>query len=70
MIETVITDRREPLSSFIIASSQKIMDNWISEKLIRTEYITCSLTDYINNKIIMQYLNHLIKYSKAGPNKP
>ena len=46
------------------------MDNWISEKLIGTEHIACTPTGYTNNEIVMQYLDHLIKHSKAGLNKP
>lgn len=70
VIETAIADGREPLPPFVIAPGQKIMDNWISEKLIGTEHIACTPTGYTNNEIVMQYLNHLIKHSKAGLNKP
>ena len=70
VIETAIADGREPLPPFIIAPGQKIMDNWISEKLIGTEHIACTPTGYTNNEIVMQYLDHLIKHSKAGLNKP
>jgi hypothetical protein len=70
IIETVIANKREPLPLFVIALGQKIMDSWISEKLIRTEHIACTLTGYTNNEIVMQYLDYLIKHSKAKPNKP
>jgi len=70
VIETAIADGREPLPPFVIAPSQKIMDSWILEKLIGTEHIACTPTGYTNNEIIMQYLNHLIKHSKARLNKP
>ena len=46
------------------------MDSWILEKLIGTEHIACTPTGYTNNKIVMQYLDHLIKHFKAGLNKP
>jgi hypothetical protein len=70
IIETIYINRREPLPPFVIALRQKIIDNWISEKLIGSEQIAYTLTSYTNNKIIMQYLNHLIKHSKASLEKP
>jgi hypothetical protein len=42
----------------------------VSEKLIGTEHIACTPTGYTNNDIVMQYLDHSIKYAKAGPEKP
>jgi hypothetical protein len=70
IIETIHTDSREPLLPFIITPGKKIIDNWVSENLIGTEYIKCTPTGYTNNDIAMKYLNHLIKYSRAGPDKP
>jgi hypothetical protein len=70
IIETIYADGRKPLPPFIITPGKKIMDNWISENLVSTEYIKCTPTGYINNNIAIKYLNYLIKYSKAGPNKP
>jgi hypothetical protein len=70
VIETAIADRRESLSLFVIAPGQKIINNWILEKLIRTEYIVCTSTGYTNNNIVIQYLDYLIKHSKAKLNKP
>jgi hypothetical protein len=46
------------------------MDTWVLEKLIRTEEIAYTPIGYTNNEIVMKYLNHLIKHSKAGPDKP
>jgi hypothetical protein len=70
IIETIHINRREPFPLFVIALKQKIIDNWILEKLIGSEQIAYTLTSYTNNKIIMQYLNHLIKHSKASLEKP
>ena len=53
IIKTVITDRREPLPPFVIAPGQKIIDTWVSKKLIRTEYIACSPIGYTNNEIVI-----------------
>jgi hypothetical protein len=70
IIETIHADGCEPLPPFVIAPGKKIMDNWISENLVSTEYIEYTPTGYTNNNIAMKYLNHLIKYSKASLNKP
>ena len=70
IIETIYADRYKPLPLFVIASGKKIIDNWILENLVSTEYIEYTSTGYINNNIAMKYLNYLIKYLKAGPNKP
>lgn len=70
IIETIIADGREPLPPFVITPSKKIMENWVAAELVGTEQIACSPTGYTNNDIAMQYLNHLIKYSHASPNKP
>lgn len=69
IIETIIADRREPLPPFMITPSKKIIDNWVVVELVRIEQIACSPIGYMNNNIAMQYLNHLIKYSHASPNK-
>ena len=68
--ETIHADGREPLPPFIIAPGKKIMDSWISHNLIGTEHIERTPTGYTNNEVSMKYLDHLIKYSRAGPNKP
>jgi hypothetical protein len=70
IIETIYADGREPLLPFVIAPGKKIIDNWVLENLIRTEYIKYTPTGYINNNVAMKYLNHLIKYSRARPDKP
>jgi hypothetical protein len=49
VIKTIIANGREPLPPFIIAPRKKIMDNWISKKLIRKERIAATPTRYINN---------------------
>jgi hypothetical protein len=70
IIETIYIDRHEFLSLFIITSGKKIMDNWVLEKLVSTEHIKYTSIGYINNNIAIKYLNYLIKYLKAGLNKP
>ena len=46
------------------------MENWLADELVGTERLTCSPTGYTNNQIAMDYLDHLIEHSRAGPNKP
>jgi len=70
IIETIMASGKEPLPLFIITPGKHIIENWLSTKLIGKESIDCSPIGYTNNRIVMQYLNHLIKYARAGPNKP
>ncbi|XMA11516.1 hypothetical protein WAI453_004307 [Rhynchosporium graminicola] len=70
IIETVRGDGRKTLPPYIIAPGKKIMDNWIASELVGDEQLDCSPTGYINNSIMMDYGDHLIKYSHAGSDKP
>jgi hypothetical protein len=49
VIKTIIIDGREPLPPFVIAPRKKIIDNWISKKLIRKKRIAVTPIGYINN---------------------
>jgi len=69
IIETVYADRRPPLPPFIICPGQQIQENWIHDNLKGQETITTSLTGYTNNDVIIEYLDHLIELSSAGPRK-
>jgi hypothetical protein len=70
ILETIYADGREPLPTFIIAPGVNIMENWVAKELKGEEMITCTPTGYINNEKIMEYSDHLIKHTRAGPNKP
>jgi hypothetical protein len=70
IIKTIIADGRESLPPFIITPRKKIIENWLAEELIRTERLACSPTGYTNNQILIEYLDHLIEHSCAGPDKP
>jgi hypothetical protein len=70
IIETIQADGREPPPPFIITPGQKIMDNWIRDELVGKERVACSPTGYTNNEIALEYLDHLIKHTRAGPTKP
>ena len=69
IIETIVADGRTPLPPFIITPGKKIMDNWMAAELIGNERLACSDSGYINNTIAMEYLDHLIEHSHAGPQK-
>jgi hypothetical protein len=69
VVKTIITDKRKPLPPFVIAPRKQIIDNWINKKLISKERIAATLTGYTNNEVALQYINYLIKHSRAGPNK-
>lgn len=70
ILETIYADGREPLPPFIIAPGTNIMENWIAKELKGEEVITCTPTGYINNDKIMEYAEHLVKHTRAGPTKP
>jgi len=70
ILETIRGDGKNTLPPFIIAPGEKLMRNWVSARLTGDEYITCTTSGYIDNNTIMQYGEHLIKHSHAGPNKP
>jgi hypothetical protein len=53
----------------VITPGQKIIDAWIENGLISNEFLAPLETGFTNNSIIMQYLDHLIKHTNAGPNK-
>ena len=65
IIETIYANGKEPLPPFVIAPREKIINNWILKKLVSPKHIACTLISYTNNEIVMQYLDYLIKYSKA-----
>ena len=69
IIETVYADGREPPPPFIIAPGSKIMENWIADEFRGKEAIVSTPTGYTNNEIALQYLDHLILHTKAGPTK-
>jgi hypothetical protein len=69
IIETIRADGRKPLPPFIIAPGTKIMENWVTAGLDGQERIACTPTGYTNNEVGLQYLDHLVQYSGAGPEK-
>lgn len=70
VFETIYVNGKEPIPPFIVCPGIKIMENWIHDHLTGNEVITTSPTGYTNNKVIMDYLDHLILHTRASPTKP
>lgn len=66
IFETIYADGWTPPLLFVICLGIKIIDIKIHDWLAGEETITMSLTGYTNNKVIMDYLDHLIKHTKAS----
>ena len=70
IFETIHADGQTPPSPFVVCPGIKIIDTWIHDRLTGDETITTSPTGYTNDKVIMDYLDHLIKHTKASCSKP
>ncbi|RPB04655.1 hypothetical protein L873DRAFT_1666161, partial [Choiromyces venosus 120613-1] len=69
IIEAICLDGTPPPPPVIICPGEKIMESWIHENLTGAEVITVSPTGYTNENITLAWLDHLIKYIKAGLDK-
>lgn len=70
IFETIYANGQTPIPPFIVCPGVKIMENWIHNNLTGDESITTFPTGYINDGVVMDYLNHLILHTKAFPSKP
>jgi hypothetical protein len=70
IVEAIRADGSDPPPPFIIVPGQKIMENWVILELVGQERIATTPTGYTNNEVALLYLDHLIQYVRAGPNKP
>lgn len=70
VFETVYADGRKPIPPFVVCPGIKIMENWIHDNLTEDESITTSPTGYTNDKVVMDYLDHLIEHTRASAIKP
>jgi hypothetical protein len=70
IIEAISADGREPPPPLVICPGKRIMESWIHDNLKGGEMIGQSETGYTNERIAIAWLNHFIKYTKAGPDKP
>ena len=69
IIETIRADGSKTLPPFIIAPGAYIMENWIATELEGDEKLCVTTSGYTSNEVALQYLDHCIEYSGAGPEK-
>lgn len=70
IFETIYADGyKKPIPPLVVCPGVKVMDNWIHDYLTGDEAITTSPTGYTNDKVVMDYLDHLILHTKASPTK-
>ena len=53
IVKIIYANKRDPLPPFIIALKQKIINSWVLKELVNSKHITCTLTSYINNEVII-----------------
>jgi hypothetical protein len=70
IIETVSADGRQPIPPAIICPGQRFIESWFHENLQGEELLMLSPTGYTNESLALDWLQHFIKYSSAGPEKP
>jgi hypothetical protein len=68
--EVIRADKSEPPSPYIIIPGEKVIEAWVIQELIGKERIRPTITGYTNNKVTLEYLDHLILYLRAGFKKP
>src|ERR1700716_3377306 len=54
----------------IIVQGRQHMESWYNEKLSGNELVLLSDSGYTNSELAMIFLDHFIKHTEAGPNKP
>ena len=69
IITCISTDGRV-IPLIVIVPGVSIMVHWFHENMTSLKVIIVSLTGYINKGIYMLWLDHFIKHSDSGPNKP
>lgn len=70
IFETIYADGyRKSIPPLVVCPGVKIMDNWVHDYLTGDEAITTSPTGYTNDKVVMDYLDHLIQHTKASAKK-
>jgi hypothetical protein len=70
IIEAICTDGRAPLPLGVILPGKVYIESWIYENLKGAEVIMLSDTGYTNDKLVVWWLEHFIKHTDSGPNKP
>ncbi len=69
IIKCISVDRRV-IPLVVIVPGVLIMVRWFHENMTGLEVITVSLTGYTNKGICMLWLDHFIKHSDSGPDRP
>ena len=69
IIETTCADGKSPIAPIVICPSEKIIESWVTDNLLRAEVIALSQTRYTNEKIALAWLDHFIKHVDARLDK-
>jgi DDE superfamily endonuclease len=69
MLETIIANGTT-IPPIIIIQGRMHMENWYTEKLDDNVQVLLSDSGYINSELALIYLDHLIKHTDAGIDKP
>jgi DDE superfamily endonuclease len=70
IIEAVSADGTQPIPPAIICPGYRFMENWFHENLQGDELLMLSPTGYTNESLALDWLQHFIKHTNAGPDKP
>ena len=69
MLETIVANGTT-IPPIIIIQGRVHMENWYTEKLDDNVQVLLSDSGYINSELALTYLDHLIKHTGAGMDKP
>ena len=70
IIETISADGGQSIPPAIICPGQRFMESWLHENLQGEELLMLSPTGYTNESLALDWLQHFIQHSGAGPDKP
>jgi hypothetical protein len=70
IIEAICADGRAPPPPAVILPGKVFMESWIHENLEGAEIMMLSDTGYTNDKLATWWLEHFIKHTDSGPDKP
>jgi hypothetical protein len=69
MVETIVANGTT-IPPMIIIQGRVHMENWYTDKLNNDVRVVLSDSGYINSELALIYLDHLIKHTNAGMDKP
>jgi hypothetical protein len=70
ILEAICADGRPPPPPGVILPGKVYMENWVHDNLKGAEVMMLSDTGYTNDKIAVQWLEHFIKHTDSGLDKP